>query len=144
MYKVIKTEQQYYEYCNTLEKMIIDEERYVDEIELLTLLIETWDQKNNALPDLDPIQLVKLLMSEHNLKAKDLSEILGLSKGTVSKILNYKVGLSKPIIRKLSAYFKISQESLNRHYPLHTSENRDSSSLPLINPQIEIYVSPRG
>ncbi len=37
----------------------------------------------------DPIELLKILMEEHNLKAKDLLQILDLSKGTVSKIHNY-------------------------------------------------------
>jgi len=55
-------------------------------------------------------------MTEHNLKAKDLVDILGLSKGTVSKILNSNKGLSKDVIRKLSDYFKVSQEAFNRPY----------------------------
>jgi HTH-type transcriptional regulator/antitoxin HigA len=55
-------------------------------------------------------------MDERNLKAKDLVEILGVSKGLVSDILNYKKGLSKEIIRTLSDYFKVSQEALNKPY----------------------------
>ena len=57
-------------------------------------------------------------MEENKLKPKDLIEILDLSKGTVSKILNYHKGLSKDTIRKLSHYFKISQEAFNRPYKL--------------------------
>lgn len=60
-------------------------------------------------------------LKEHNLKAKDLIEMLGVSKGLVSDILNYKKGMSKEIIRKLSEHFKLSQEAFNRPYPLiHT------------------------
>jgi len=60
-----------------------------------------------------------LPIKKHNgLKPKDLIEILDLSKGTVSKILNYHKGLSKEIIRKLSDYFKVSQEAFNRSYKL--------------------------
>ncbi len=45
-------------------------------------------------------------------------EILGLSKGTVSKILNYQKGFSKETIRKLATHFKLYQEAFNRPYPL--------------------------
>lgn len=57
-------------------------------------------------------------MEEKNLKAKDLADILKVSKGLVSDILNYKKGLSKEIIRSLSKYFKVSQEAFNRFYDL--------------------------
>lgn len=87
-----------------------------DEIELLTLLIEKWDEENNSFDDVDPITLLHALMEERNLKAKDLVEILGVSKGLVSDILNYKKGLSKEIIRSLSDHFKVSQEAFNRPY----------------------------
>jgi len=46
-----------------------------------------------------------------------------VSKGLVSDILNYKKGLSKEIIRKLSDTFKLSQETFNRHYDLVASVN---------------------
>ena len=64
-------------------------------------------------------------MEENSLKPKDLVEILELSKGTVSKILNYHKGLSKETIRKLSQYFKISQEAFNRPYRLESHANRE-------------------
>lgn len=95
-----------------------DEKETIDEVELLTLLIEKWDNDHNTFIDYDPIVLLKTLLEEHKLKAKDLVNILNLSKGTISKILNYHKGLSKDTIRKLSDYFKISQEAFNRPYKL--------------------------
>ena len=89
-----------------------------DEIELLTLLIEKWDEENNSFDHVDPIALLHSLMEERSLKAKDLVEILGVSKGLISDILNYKKGLSKEIVRNLSGYFKDSQEAFNRPYTL--------------------------
>ena len=44
-------------------------------------------------------------MKEKNLKAKDLANMLHVSKGMVSDILNFKKGLAKEIIRSLSDYF---------------------------------------
>lgn len=89
---------------------------------MLTLLIEKWDNEHSSLMDLNPIELLKSLMTEHGLKSRDLAEILGLSKGTVSKILNYHKGLSKETIRKLADYFKLSQEAFNRSYRIDRLE----------------------
>jgi len=118
-YIVIKNLNQYKTYCDTLEELILqDDAKKQDEIELLTLLIEKWDNEHSTLNDSDPIELLKALMKDHSLKAKDLVEILDLSKGTISKILNYRSGLSKDTIRKLAIHFKLSQEAFNRPYEL--------------------------
>ena len=63
-------------------------------------------------------------MTEHQLKNKDLVGILGVSKGLVSDILNYKKGLSKEIIRNLAKHFSLSQEAFNRPYQLKIYTNR--------------------
>ena len=118
-YTVIKSEQQYNRYCETLENLVEkNEEDLQDETELLTILIEKWDDEHNTLIELNPVELLKALMDDHNLKPKDLVHILGLSKGTISKILNYHKGFSKQTIRKLSDYFKVRQEAFNRPYSL--------------------------
>ena len=133
-YKIIKDKEQYKQYCDIIEDLIVSEKReYNDDIELLTLLVEKWDQENNSLNDLNPIELLKALMEEHNLKAKDLVEILNLSKGTVSKILNYHKGLSKETIRKLSEYFNVSQESFNRPYKIINEVNKHYRNASLMN-----------
>ncbi|MDQ6889582.1 MAG: hypothetical protein M3Z56_04815 [Bacteroidota bacterium] len=81
-----------------------------NEVDLLTLLIEKWDEEHNTFQDADPVELLNYLMIENNLKAKHLAEVLKLSKELVSNILHYKKGLSKEIIRCLSERFKISRE----------------------------------
>ncbi len=133
-YTIIKTGKQYNEYCNKLETLICEENTALqDEIDLLTLLIEKWDKEHNTLMNLSPIELLKSLMADHELKSKDLVNILGLSKGTISKILNYQKGLSKETIRKLSDYFKLSQESFNRPYKLVNEVNRHFKNASLMN-----------
>ncbi len=133
-YTVIKSEKQYFEYCNTLEELFDKEQKVVqDEVELLTLLIEKWDTENSSLNELNPIELLKVLMKENNLKPKNLAEILKLTKGTVSKILNYHKGLSKETIRNLSSYFKVSQEAFNRPYKLVNEINRHFRNANLMN-----------
>lgn len=133
-YTVIKNVEQYKKYCDILEKLILsDNKASNDEIDLLTLLIEKWDVEHNTFNDSDPIELLKTLMDEHDLKAKDLVNILDLSKGTVSKILNYHKGLSKDTIRRLSDYFKLSQEAFNRPYKLIHEVNRHFRNASLMN-----------
>jgi HTH-type transcriptional regulator/antitoxin HigA len=120
-YTVIKNKTQYNKYCQQLESLLESEtgnKSLQDEIDLLTLLIETWDADHNTFEDIDPIRLLQSLMDEHEMKPKDLVPVLNVSKGYVSEILNYKKGLSKDVIRMLADYFKVSQEAFNRRYDL--------------------------
>ena len=118
-YTIIKTQEQYNSYCNILEELVrINHHDDDDEIDLLTLLIEKWDAEQFKHSEKDPIEIIKSLMDLNGLRSNDLAQILQLTKGTVSKILNYQKGLSKESIRKLSDHFSISQEALNRPYQL--------------------------
>lgn len=133
-YTIIKTKKQYNEYCDILENLTkTDDELKSDEIELLTLLIEKWDEEHNSFEDINPVELIKSLMEANNLKPKDLVEILNLSKGTISKILNYHKGLSKETIRKLSEFFKVSQKAFNRPYKLVNDANKQFKNVSLMN-----------
>ena len=120
-YKIIKTDTQYNRYCDLLET-VVDSGRKSkaaqDEIELLTLLIEKYDEEHNILKDTDPIELLKSLMKENKMKAVDLAKLLKVSEGLVSDMLNYKKGLSKETIRILSERFKLRQDAFNRNYEL--------------------------
>jgi HTH-type transcriptional regulator/antitoxin HigA len=115
-----------------------------DEAELLTLLIEKWDAEHNTFKDVDPVQLLKYLMEEHSLKSTDLVNILQVSKSLVSEILNYKKGLSKEVIRKLAAYFKLSQEAFNKPYKLHSPLNAHLRNASVMNTTKTIDISGSG
>lgn len=120
-YTVIRNKAQYRSYCDALESLLFSGstgKNAKEEIDLLTVLIKKWDDEHNSFQELDPIELLQSLMSDHKLKAKDLAGILDISKGYVSDILHYKKELSKIVIRKLAAYFKVSQEAFNRPYKL--------------------------
>ena len=143
-YKVITSKNLYKEYCNALERLVCSgsKDRHTkDEISLLTLLIEKWDEDHSTIKELDPIQLLHSFIKDHNLKAKDLVEILGISKGYVSDILNYKKGLSKEVIRKLASYFKVSQEAFNRPYKLIVPENSRLRNASVMNTKKELAVA---
>ena len=123
-YRVIKDELQYNGYCKALRSLLESDSANTDEVELLTLLIEHYDATHERLSERSPIELLKSFMHDHGLKSKDLVELLGISKGYVSDILNYKKGLSKTVIRKLAERFNVSQGAFNRPYKLRVPENR--------------------
>ena len=141
-YTIIKTEQQYFEYCNMLEGILRNDcptLQMNDEADLLTLLIEKWDKDHNSFPELNPIELLKGLMGNHGMKSKDLVEVLGISKGVISDILHYKKGLSKEVIRKLADYFKVSQEAFNRPYKLISPLNAHLKNESVMNSHKELH-----
>ena len=120
-YKIIKTDAQYHKYCDALEALVDSGRKtrtVLEEIELLTLLIEKYDADHSSFDEADPIELLKALMKENKIKAVGLAQLLNVSEGLVSDMLHYKKGLSKETIRILSARFKLSQEAFNRPYVL--------------------------
>lgn len=134
-YKVISSKAQYAAYCNALEALVFSgskDRNTKDEIALLTLLIEKWDAEHNSFNELDPIQLLRSLMEDQDLKAKDLVVLLDISKGYASDILNYKKGLSKDVIRKLASHFKVNQEAFNRPYKLVVAAHRNTRKTGLM------------
>jgi HTH-type transcriptional regulator/antitoxin HigA len=120
-YKVIKSLKQYKEYCNILETLVTSPKKtktHQDTIDLLTLLIEKWDEAHNTFSDANPVELLTYLMKENKLKATDLANELEVGKSLISDILHYRRGLSRDIIRKLASRFKVSQELFNKPYKL--------------------------
>jgi HTH-type transcriptional regulator/antitoxin HigA len=73
--------------------------------------------ENNTLPDVDPIELIKIRMADFGYKSADLAKQYG-DKGTVSKVLNYKQALSLTMIRKFSALLRIPASALIKEYQL--------------------------
>lgn len=143
-YKVITSKNQYKEYCNILEQLVfsgLKDRNTKDEIALLTLLIEKWDATHYPLTEIDPVQLLHALMKDHQLKAKDLADILEVSKGYISDILHYKKGFSKEVIRKLADHFKVSQEAFNRPYKLIVPENVHFRNASVMNTRKKMIVA---
>ena len=77
--------------------------------DLLTLLIENYEEKHYQLPKSSPLEMLQFLMDQHGLKQKDLIDVFG-TPSIVSEVLNSKRELSKEHIRRLSARFKVSPE----------------------------------
>jgi HTH-type transcriptional regulator / antitoxin HigA len=87
------------------------------EMLLLVHLIATYEEKKWSLPDVDPVEMIKIRMEDFGYKASDLAREYG-DKGTVSKVLNYKQALSLTMIRKFSKLLRIPVEALTKEYAL--------------------------
>src|SRR5665213_1226618 len=94
-YKIIRSKKQYNEYCEQLETLVDNNSKsksMKEEIELLALLIEKWDSGHNSFQDLDPVQLLKSLMNDHNIKSISLAESLGVSTVSYTHLRAHETG----------------------------------------------------
>jgi HTH-type transcriptional regulator/antitoxin HigA len=82
-----------------------------DELEILVMLVEKYEEKNWAIATPDPIEAIKYRMQEMGLKQKDLVPLIG-SKSKVSELLNHKISLSLSMISNLSSTLHIPLEVL--------------------------------
>ena len=138
-YTIIKNKEQYNHYCEQLEELLAhSDDALQDEIDLLTLLIEKYDEEHNTFNESDPITLLRSFMQDHHLKPQDMVSILGIGKSYVSDILNYKKGLSKEVIRKLAGHFKVRQEAFNRPYKLVSPVNAHLRNASVMNTTKEL------
>ena len=111
--KAIKTEQDYNQALNRLETIFhagIDTPEG-DEAEILSILIEKYEDMHYAIGMPDPIEAIKFRMEQMGMKQKDLAEAVGFT-SRVSEILNKKRKLTLNMIRKLSSTLHIRAEVL--------------------------------
>lgn len=117
--KPIKNEK---DYQNALERLevIFDapiDTREGDEAEILSLLIENYENEHYPIEPPDPIEAIKIRMEELNMRQKDLVGIIG-GKSRVSEILNRKKRLTVDMIRELERALQISASVLVNNYKL--------------------------
>ena len=74
--------------------------------ELLTLLIEDYEEKYHPLPRVSPNESVKALMDERGLRHKDIWPVLG-NKGAATEILNGRRSISKAQAKRLADFFQV-------------------------------------
>jgi len=111
--KVIRTEKENAAYTEILyeleqrSKTLTAAEKEL--AELLTLLIEDFEEKRYRLPRAQPLEVVRFLMEQHGLKQRDLADVFG-TPSIVSEVLNGKRELNKDHIERLSTRFHVSPE----------------------------------
>lgn len=122
--KIIKSESDYREAINQLN-VIVDanpDSAEADELLILSLLIEHYEDQHYPIENPDPIEAIKIRLEDLGLRQKDLVGIAGSTKGRVSEILNKKRPLTLPVIRKLENFLRISAEILIQSYDLSTND----------------------
>jgi HTH-type transcriptional regulator/antitoxin HigA len=91
-----------------------------DELEVLVMLIEKYEEEAWAISTPDPIEAIKYKMEQMHLKQKDLVPFVG-NKSKVSELLNRKISLSLTMIKNLSQALHIPLEVLIQ--PNQTAQN---------------------
>jgi len=115
--KLIKTKKDYQNALKRLE-VIFDARpgaKEGDELELLSMLIEKYEEEHFPIEAPDPIEAIKFRMEQMGYKQKDLENIIGY-KGRVSEILNKKRKLTLEMIRKLHDTLQIPTDVLLQEY----------------------------
>lgn len=117
--KPIKSEQDYEKALERLEVIFDSAEntKEGDEADILSMLIDNYENQHYPIEAPDPIEAIKIRMEEMNLKQKDLVGIIG-GKSRVSEILNKKKRLTVDMIRELERVLHISASVLVNNYQL--------------------------
>ncbi len=108
--KVIRTEAENEHYIETLyaleqKRSLTREEQEL--ADLLTLLIEDFEEKRYKLPRASPVEALAFLMEQRGLRQKDMVSIFG-TRSTVSEVMNGKRELTKNQILGLCKFFHVS------------------------------------
>lgn len=105
---VIRNEEQLRAYTKALYRLTAQgRPTRAQAIELLTLLIERYEDENFALPDASPTDVLRFLLDRHGLKQRDIARELG-GESVVSETLSGKRRLNTSQIEQLSERFHVS------------------------------------
>jgi HTH-type transcriptional regulator/antitoxin HigA len=113
----IRNEKDYQKALDRLEE-IFEAKRGTDEgdeLEILSILIDQYENEKFPIEMPDPIEAIKFRMEQMGMKQKDLAEVVGF-KSRVSEILNKKRKLTLDMIRKLNTTLHIPTEVLVQDY----------------------------
>lgn len=117
--KLIKTEEDYQIALDKLDKIFDAPEGTPesDQADILTLLIDEYENIHYPIEAPDPIEAIKIRMEEMQLKQKDIAAALG-GKNRASEILNRKRKLTVDMIRNLTESLNLSASLLIKDYQL--------------------------
>ncbi len=110
--RVIHSKEELARYTETLEMLTSLEHpspAEIDAIELLTLLVTSYEDEHYPIPKATPVEMVCFLMDQHGLKNKDLVPEFGTD-SAVSMFLSGQRRLTIPQIQALSARFRLSTD----------------------------------
>jgi HTH-type transcriptional regulator / antitoxin HigA len=106
---VIETETENEHFLTEIEKLIDKDQRSAEEdklLDLMTTLVEDFEEKNYPIPDAPPHEALRELMASRGLKQRDLLGIFG-SDGIASEVVNGKRNISRAHAKSLAEYFHV-------------------------------------
>jgi len=111
--RLIKSEEDYDAALSRIEQLMDAKSgtTEMDELELLTALVEMYEERHFPINPPDPIDAIKFRMDQLGLAQKDMVPFLG-TKGKVSEVLNGKRTLTLAMMRSLNKGLGISAEVL--------------------------------
>lgn len=115
--KPIKTKKDYHQALERLEA-IFDAKKGTtdgDELEVLSILIEKYEQERFPIDLPNPIEAIKFRMEQMGYNQTDLAKVIGL-KSRASEVLNKKRKLSLDMIRQLHTKLNIPTNVLIQPY----------------------------
>ncbi len=92
-----------------------------DELDILSTLVEVYEDKNFAIDSPDPIEAIRFRMEQMNLTRQDLQKELHCGRGRISEILNKKRPLTLKMIRDFNQKLHIPSGVLVKEYRLNQS-----------------------
>jgi HTH-type transcriptional regulator/antitoxin HigA len=110
--KKIKNLKDYNKAIKWYENLIdnYDESTELNEyLDVLALLIEEYEEKKFPIPEADPVDIIKYLMEEKNIKQVQLTKAFG-SQSIVSEVLNRKRGLTLKYIYNIANIFNVKPQ----------------------------------
>lgn len=90
-----------------------------DELDILSTLVEVYEDKHFAIDSPDPIEAIRFRMEQMNMTRQDLQKELHCSRGRISEILNKKRPLTLKMIRDFAQKLHIPSDVLVREYNLN-------------------------
>ncbi|MFZ6743457.1 ImmA/IrrE family metallo-endopeptidase [Undibacterium sp. JH2W] len=113
--KVIRSDEQHQAYLLEMQNLIAKNpmpgSQYAERLELLSVLVEAYENQKFPIEIPDPIDAILFRMQEQSLKQADLVPYFG-TRSRVSEVLGRKRPLTIPMIRALSSGLGISVETL--------------------------------
>lgn len=111
----IRTEEEYHRLLTTAAALVEKPENEISEeegrlLELLSILIEEYENRAHPLPKAEPHKMLAYLLAEKNMKPSDLWTVL--PKSRVSEILNGKRSISKAQARQLAELLRVPVDLL--------------------------------
>ncbi len=115
--KLIKTKREYRAAMKVVLRLMASNPvrgtKEADELELLSLIVESYENKHFPIPPVDPIEAIKFRMDQMSMDRAGLAEILG-GRSRVSEIFRGKRRISPSMAKALNQKLHIPAETLLR------------------------------